>query len=187
MRLTHTTSQDNLIWHWRSGGFSQCGWLRLCTTVAMGMTITDCWGFFPRMVKKEHYDKLIGIRELLEQLAKYCFNNHFSPDRGTPWNNIPPLDEVYDVDAVSTCHALNFSSCISPSIVFSTISGMSLSSASSISIGYQHMIKKEEAKQGGRYNRLTKGYCSGKLHNGNRCLHRSLYFCKVCNRFNKKV
>ena len=48
---------------------TQCGWLRLCTTVAMGMTITNCWKLFRYGVKREHYDKQIGIRELSERLA----------------------------------------------------------------------------------------------------------------------
>ena len=41
---------------------TQCGWLRLCTPVAMGMTITNCWNLFCYGVKRYHYEKLIGIR-----------------------------------------------------------------------------------------------------------------------------
>ena len=41
---------------------TQCGWLRLCTTVSMGMTITYCWELFCYGVKRHHYEKLIGIR-----------------------------------------------------------------------------------------------------------------------------
>ena len=67
---------------------TQCGWLRLCTTVAMGVTITNCWKLFRYGVKREHYDKLIGIREFLERLAQDCFNNNFSYDSGTPENNM---------------------------------------------------------------------------------------------------
>ena len=52
---------------------TQCVWLRLCTTVAMGMTITNCWKLFRYGVKREHYDKLIGIREFSERLAQDCF------------------------------------------------------------------------------------------------------------------
>ena len=66
-------------------------------------------------------------------------------------------------------------------------SEMNINSASAISIGYQHIAEKEEAKQGERYNSLTRGSCSGKLPNGNICLHVSLLFCKGCSRFNKKV
>ena len=113
---------------------TQCGWLRLRTAVAMGMTITNCWKLFRYGVKRDHYDKLIGIRELLERLAQDCFNNRFSPDRVTPAKNIPTLDEVDDGDTVSTCRALQFSSCISPSAAVSTISDMILNSASTISI-----------------------------------------------------
>ena len=69
---------------------TQCGWLRLCTTVAMVITITNFWKMFSYGVKRDHYDKLIGIRELSEQIAQYFFNNTFSPDRGTPAKNKPP-------------------------------------------------------------------------------------------------
>ena len=117
--------------------------------------MTNCWKLFCCGVKRYHYDKLIDIREFSEQLAQYFFKNYFLPDRGTPAKNISPLYEVDDGDKVSTCRSLNFSSCISPSAAVSTISGMTLNSASSISIGYQYITKKEEAKQGGRYDRLT--------------------------------
>ena len=110
----------------------------------MVMTITNCWELFHYGVKRDHYDKLIGIREFLEQLAQYCFNNNFSPDRGTPENNTPPLDEADDGETVSTCRALNFSSFISPSASVRTISGTTLNSASTISIGSQHIYEKEE-------------------------------------------
>ena len=47
--------------------------------------------------------------------------------------------------------------------------------------------KKKKLNRGGVYNRLTRDYCPGKFNNLNRCLQISLWFCKVCNRFNKKV
>ena len=47
--------------------------------------------FFRYGVKSDHYEKLIDIRELSEQLAQDCFNNNFLPDRGTLENNPPPL------------------------------------------------------------------------------------------------
>ena len=89
---------------------------------------------------------MIGIRELSEQLVQDWFNHKFSPDRGKPAKNIPPLDEVDYGDKVSTCRALRFYSCISPSAAVSIISDMTLNGASSISIGYQHISEKEEAK-----------------------------------------
>ena len=70
---------------------TQCGWLRLCTTVYMGMNITNFWKIFRYGVKIDHYEKLIGIREFLERLALDFSNNHFSTDTGTPEKNIPPL------------------------------------------------------------------------------------------------
>ena len=44
--------------------FTQFGWLFLCTTVDMGMTITNCWKLFHYGVNRYQYEKLIGIREL---------------------------------------------------------------------------------------------------------------------------
>ena len=41
---------------------TKCVWLQSCTTVAMGMTITNCWELFHYRVKRYHYDKLTGIR-----------------------------------------------------------------------------------------------------------------------------
>ena len=79
-----------------------CGWLRVGITVAIGMNITNSWKLFCYGVKRDHYDKLIGTRKLLQLLAQYCFNNPFSPDRGTPSKNLNPLDEVNDGDTVST-------------------------------------------------------------------------------------
>ena len=57
----------------------QCGWLRLCTKVTMGMNITNCWKLFSYGVKRDHYDKLISIREFSERLAQDCFNNNWDP------------------------------------------------------------------------------------------------------------
>ena len=125
---------------------AQCGCLQLCMTVAMGMTITNFWELLIYGVKRYHYEKLIGIREFLGRLAQDSFNNNFSPDSGTPAKNVPPLDEVDGGDTVSTCRVLHFSSCISPSAADSTISDMNLNSDTSISIVYQHISKKEEAK-----------------------------------------
>ena len=108
---------------------TQCGWLGLWTTVSMGMTINGFWKLFHYGFNRYHYEKSIGIRELSEQLAQYFFNNPFSHDSGNPANNIIPLDEFDDGDTVSTCRALHFSSCISPSAAARTISDITLYSA----------------------------------------------------------
>ena len=57
----------------------------------MGITITNFWKIFRYGVKRDHYGKFIGIRELSEQLALYCFNHIFSTDTGDPENDITPL------------------------------------------------------------------------------------------------
>ena len=41
---------------------TRCGWIQLCTTVAMGITITNFWKLFCYGFKRYHYEKLIGIR-----------------------------------------------------------------------------------------------------------------------------
>ena len=63
---------------------TRCGWIRLRTTVAVGMTITNLWKIFRCGVNRDHYDKSIGIRYFSELLALDCFNDPFSTDTGTP-------------------------------------------------------------------------------------------------------
>ena len=75
----------------------------------MGMNITNCWKLFRYGVKRDHYEKLISIRELSQQLYQDFFKNPFSPYRGTPAKNTPPLDNVDYGDIVSTFRALHFS------------------------------------------------------------------------------
>ena len=47
---------------------TKCGWLRFCTTVSMGTTITNCWKMFCYGVKRNHFNKSIRIREFSEKL-----------------------------------------------------------------------------------------------------------------------
>ena len=87
---------------------THCGWLRLFMTVALGITITNCWKLFCNEVQGYHNKKLVGIREFMELIAQDCFNDTFSTNNETPEKKIPPLDEVNDGMIVSTCRALNF-------------------------------------------------------------------------------
>ena len=112
---------------------TQFGCVRLCETVDMLITITNLWKLFCCGFKIYHYDKLIVIRELLKLLALDCFSNPFSTDNRTPANNIPPLDDVDEVETFSTCHALYFSISISTSVEDITISDITINIASSIS------------------------------------------------------
>ena len=41
---------------------NQCDCLQLCTAVSMGMNITHFWELFRYGVKRDDYEKLIGIR-----------------------------------------------------------------------------------------------------------------------------
>ena len=70
----------------------QCVWIWLCTTVSMGMTITDFCKLFRYGINRGYYDTFIGIREFSELLALYLFNNPFSTYTGAPAKNIPPID-----------------------------------------------------------------------------------------------
>ena len=56
---------------------TQCGEIKLCTAVATEMDINSFYKIFFYGIKRYHYEKLIGMRELLELLALDCFNNHF--------------------------------------------------------------------------------------------------------------
>ena len=142
MRFTTKTNQGSLTWRWRSSG--------LLIVVGYGYILQLLWGwlslnFLSYGVKRDHYDKFIGIREFLEILALDCFKKPFSNDTRTLENNIPPLDEVNEGQTVSTCLVLHFSSSISPSAAASTIFNITLNSASLIyytlvtcTIGSQH-------------------------------------------------
>ena len=94
------------------------------------MTITNFWKRFCYGVNSDHYKKLIGIRELLERLHLYFLNNPSSTDTGTQKNIIPPLDEVNEVETVSTCRANHLSSYIYSSTEASTIYNTTINIAS---------------------------------------------------------
>ena len=49
---------------------NQCGCLRLCTTVAMGMTITNCWKLFRYGVKRDNYEKNSASENSRKDLLK---------------------------------------------------------------------------------------------------------------------
>ena len=73
---------------------TQCIWIKLFTTVSMGTIITNCWKLFHCWVKRQHYDKFIGIRELSERISVNCFNNTFTVDTGTMAKNVSFLDKI---------------------------------------------------------------------------------------------
>ena len=45
---------------------TQYGWIWLCATFFKGITINNCYKIVRYAVKRDQYDKLIVIRELLE-------------------------------------------------------------------------------------------------------------------------
>ena len=89
---------------------NQCGWIRLFTQFSMGITITNLQKLFFYGVKRYHYEKSIGIRELSERIFLDFFNGPFSTDTEILVNNMHPLDEVYAGETVPTFQAINFSS-----------------------------------------------------------------------------
>ena len=82
----------------------------MCTTVAIRVTVTNIWELFCCGVKRDHYDKFIGIREFSEIIAVDCFNRNFTTDTWITANNIPSLDDIDNKSSVSTCRSLNYSS-----------------------------------------------------------------------------
>ena len=142
----------------------KCGWLRLCTTVAAGMTITNFWKLFRYGVKREHYDKFIGIRELLEQIAVDSRSNNFKTYIGNPTKKIPPLDEIDNKGTVYTCRRFNYSSSSPHNSYIRTISDITITTAPTTAIGYTDL--NEVYLEGGRYNREARGYYHRILPNG---------------------
>ena len=86
---------------------THCGWLWLYTTVSIGITITYFWKIFRYRVKRDHYEKSIGIRKFSGQIDIDCFDNPFSTDTNTGITQagIPYLykypDQFYNV---AICH-----------------------------------------------------------------------------------
>ena len=154
---------------------TQCGWIRLFTTIAMGTTITNSWKLFCYGVKTDRYNKFIGIREFLERIAVGCFNNPFTTDTGTPEKNIPSLDDIDNEGTIPTCWILNYSSSSTRNSEISLISDITIDTAPTTAIG--HMAWKEFELEGEIYNRAARGYCHRRLPNGKRCLKRSLWYC----------
>ena len=64
----------------------------------------------------------------MEQLALDCFNNPFKTDTGNQENSIPPLDEVDEGEAISTCRIIHFTIYSYPSAAVRTIYDITLNS-----------------------------------------------------------
>ena len=133
----------------------QCSWLRLCTTIAVGVNITNCWKLVCCGVNRDQYDKLIIITELLEQIAVDCFNNTFTIDTGTPAKNIPSLDGIDKQFTVYTCQRLIYSSSPPLNSDISTIFDITVVTDPTTSIG--HTASNEVELEGGSYNRADRG------------------------------
>ena len=119
----------------------QCDWLQLCTTVAMGMRINNCWELFHYGVNRDHYDKFIGIREFLERFDMECFSNSFTTYTGTPEKNIHYLGEIDNRVTLSTCHRLDYSSSSPRNSEIIKISEITIAIATHNAIG--HTASKE--------------------------------------------
>ena len=135
---------------------TQCVWINLCTTVAMGMTITNCRKLFHYGVMRDHYDKFIGTREFSERIDVYLFNNNFTTDTRTTVNNIPSLDEIDNQGTVYTCWRISHYSSSPQNSEISTISDIMIATAPTTDIGYKDV--KEIQLEGGRYNGAARSY-----------------------------
>ena len=63
-------------------------------SVAAGITIEIFCKIIYYWVKRDHYEKNTGIKELLEIIALDCFNNPSTTDTRTPKKDTPIVDEV---------------------------------------------------------------------------------------------
>ena len=153
---------------------TQCGWIRLFTTVAMGMKITNCWKLFCYGVKRDHYDKIIGVRELSEQIAVYCFGNTVITYKVTLSNIIPYLGDIDNEGTVYTCKIINYSSSSPRNSYISTISYIMIDTALTTAICYK--APKEVELEGGRYNMAARSYYHRRSPNGKICVKRSLWY-----------
>ena len=88
---------------------TQCGWIRLFATVAIRKTLRNFWEIFCYRIKREHYEKFIGVREFLGQLSPNCFDNPFSTDTRTPDKNLPLLGGFKNEDPVTNRRRIDFS------------------------------------------------------------------------------
>ena len=145
----------------------------------MGVTVTNCWKLFRYGVKRDHYDKFIGIMEFSERLAMDCFSNPFTTDTWTPEKNLPSLDDIDNKGTVYTCQRLKYPSSSPQNSDIRTISEITIATATTTAIG--HTASKEVEKEGGRYNRAARGYCNRRLPNGKICPKRSLWYCNGCS------
>ena len=140
MRYSHNKSrQSDLVLEkfW----VTQCGWIILCTPVAMGTTITNCWKPFCYGVKRDHYNTFIGITEFSERIAVDFFNNNFTTETETPENNIPFFDDIDKKRTVYTYRRLNYSSSSPRNSEISTISDIKIATSQTTAIG--HTASKE--------------------------------------------
>ena len=134
----------------------QFGWLRLRTTFAMGMMITNYWVMFCYGIKRYHYVKFIGIRELSKQITVDCFNDTFTKDTGNLTKNVPSLDDIDNKGTVFTFWSLNYSSSSPRNSEISPISEITITTAPTTAI--VHTALKEVQLEVWRYNREARGY-----------------------------
>ena len=188
MRLTPTTNPYSLVYRWKFSGLLIVIFYGF-STVSMVMTITSWGKLFSCGVKRYHYEKFIGIRELSERLSINWFNRNLKTDTRTP--KTPLLDEVNCGETFSTCRSIHFSSSVSLSTQGSTIFDLNINIASFsastfevCTLGLQHNADKGADKCGVRYNRTVRGLCNRRFPNIRIYLKRNLWRFNGCNKFN---
>ena len=70
---------------------TKSGYLRLATTVALSMGITDGKLLYCHGVAEGNKEKKISTLEYNNMAVYDCFNNTFTADRGSPAMNLPPI------------------------------------------------------------------------------------------------
>ena len=152
------------------------------------LTLTHFWKLLHYRVKIEHYCKEIGTREYLERVAHKCYHNPFPTETGTPAKNMSLLDAVGGEEPVAIHCCLDFTTSLSCAAQEISTSGLitpsflsSASSLSATSLHSRHTLSGADNKEGGKYKKIQRGYCSGVLPNGKRCSKISLWFWTVCS------
>ena len=87
-------------------------------------------------VKRDDYEKFIGIREFSERIAVDLFDNTFTIDTDNPENNISSLDYINNKGTVSTCRILNYSSSSPHNSEIITISDITIATDPTTDIGH---------------------------------------------------
>ena len=112
------------------------------------MAIANCWKLFCYGIKRDHYEKFIGIWEFSVKIAVDYFNNTFTTDTGTPAKNTHFLNDIDSEGTVYSFWKLIYSIYPTRNSEISTISDITITTAMTTAI--DHTDSKELQLEGGR-------------------------------------